>query len=106
MRTKPPVIHEGAGARISDIRSKPFMTVVRQRAMRDYLKSKDGQRKDTMSAHMSTKEALMDHFDDDPDYADSARQSGYSYRDDPPTTHHKISFKTPNNSKTLCRIEP
>ena len=104
MRTTPPIIHEGAGAKISDTRSKPFMTVVRQTAMRDYLKSKEGQRKDTVSAHISTKQALKHDIDDPPDYAHSARQSAYSYRDESPTTHDKISFKTPKDSKTLCRI--
>jgi len=104
MRTTPPIIPEGAGAKISDTRSKPFMTVVRQTAMRDYLKSKEGQRKDTVSAHISTKQALKHDIDDPPDYAHSARQSAYSYRDESPTTHDKISFKTPKDSKTLCRI--
>lgn len=53
----------------------------------------------TMSAHMSMKQALMDQGDDVPDFAHSARQSVSSY-DSPATPHtaqDDLDFKMPVN---------
>ncbi|KAL6707186.1 hypothetical protein ACN47E_004733 [Coniothyrium glycines] len=53
----------------------------------------------TMSAHMSMKQALMDQGDDVPDFAHSARQSVSSY-DSPATPHtaqDDMDFKMPAN---------
>ncbi|KAK1908380.1 hypothetical protein P3342_009229 [Pyrenophora teres f. teres] len=56
---------------------------------------------DTMSAHMSMKQALMDQGDDVPDFAHSARQSVSSYGHDSPATPHtaqdEMDFKMPAN---------
>jgi hypothetical protein len=56
---------------------------------------------DTMSAHMSMKQALMDQVDDVPDFAHSARQSVSSYGHDSPATPHtaqdEMDFKMPAN---------
>lgn len=56
----------------------------------------------TMAAHMSMKQALMDQGDDVPDFAHSARQSVSSYGHDSPATPHtaqgdEMDFKMPNN---------
>jgi hypothetical protein len=62
MRTGSPAIRRAAGDK-PEFKLKPRMTVVRQKAMRDYLKSTKVQDKDTISAHMSTKHAFMDQSD-------------------------------------------
>jgi hypothetical protein len=54
----------------------------------------------TMSAHMSMKQALMEQGDDVPDFAHSARQSVSSYGHDSPATPHTshgddMDFKVP-----------
>lgn len=54
----------------------------------------------TMSAHMSMKQALMEQGDDVPDFAHSARQSVSSYGHDSPATPHTaqgddMDFKIP-----------
>ena len=63
----------------------------------------------TMSAHMSMKQALMDQGDDVPDFAHSARQSVSSYGHDSPATPHtaqdEMDFKMPTNGKTLHRTD-
>ncbi|KAF1940795.1 hypothetical protein EJ02DRAFT_221560 [Clathrospora elynae] len=63
----------------------------------------------TMSAHMSMKQALMDQSDDVPDFAHSARQSVSSYGRDSPVTPHTaqddMDFKMPANGKTLYRVD-
>lgn len=56
----------------------------------------------TMAAHMSMKQALMDQGDDVPDFAHSARQSVSSYGHDSPATPHTatgddMDFKIPTN---------
>jgi hypothetical protein len=56
----------------------------------------------TMSAHMSMKQALMDQGDEVPDFAHSARQSVSSYGHDSPATPHTshgddMDFKVPAN---------
>jgi hypothetical protein len=56
----------------------------------------------TMAAHMSMKQALMDQGDDVPDFAHSARQSVSSYGHDSPATPHtaqgdEMDFKMPAN---------
>jgi hypothetical protein len=62
----------------------------------------------TMSAHMSMKQALMDQGDDVPDFAHSARQSVSSYGRDSPSTPHtaqdEMDFKMPANGETPYRI--
>ncbi|RMZ69276.1 c2h2 transcription factor [Pyrenophora seminiperda CCB06] len=64
---------------------------------------------DTMSAHMSMKQALMDQGDDVPDFAHSARQSVSSYGHDSPATPHtaqdEMDFKMPANGEPLRRID-
>jgi hypothetical protein len=63
----------------------------------------------TMSAHMSMKQALMDQGDDVPDFAHSARQSVSSYGQDSPATPYtaqdEMDFKMPANGETLLRID-
>jgi hypothetical protein len=63
----------------------------------------------TMSAHMSMKQALMDQGDDVPDFAHSARQSVSSYGHDSPATPHtaqdEMDFKMPTNGETLHRTD-
>ena len=56
----------------------------------------------TMVAHMSMKQALMDQGDDVPEFAHSARQSVSSYGHDSPATPHtatgdEMDFKIPAN---------
>jgi len=55
----------------------------------------------TMGAHMSLKQALMDQGDEVPDFAHSARQSVSSYGHDSPATPHtaqdEMDFKVPAN---------
>jgi len=56
----------------------------------------------TMAAHMSMKQALMDQTDEVPDFAHSARQSVSSYGHDSPATPHtatgdEMDFKMPTN---------
>jgi hypothetical protein len=61
----------------------------------------------TMSAHMSMKQALMDQGDDVPDFAHSARQSVSSY-DSPATPHtaqDDMDFKIPANGETLHKVD-
>lgn len=61
----------------------------------------------TMSAHMSMKQALMDQGDDVPDFAHSARHSVSSY-DSPATPHtaqDEMDFKMPATGESLqCRL--
>ncbi|KAF2833861.1 hypothetical protein CC86DRAFT_389962 [Ophiobolus disseminans] len=64
----------------------------------------------TMSAHMSMKQALMDQEGDLPDFAHSARQSVSSYGHDSPATPHtshgdEMDFKVPANGKTLPKVD-
>jgi hypothetical protein len=63
----------------------------------------------TMAAHMSMKQALMDQGDDVPDFAHSARQSVSSYGHDSPATpqtaQDEMDFKVPANGKTLYRAD-
>jgi hypothetical protein len=58
----------------------------------------------TMSAHMSMKQALMEQGDDVPDFAHSARQSVSSYGRDSPATPHtaqdEMDFKMPATGET------
>ncbi|KAJ4319590.1 hypothetical protein N0V94_003823 [Neodidymelliopsis sp. IMI 364377] len=62
----------------------------------------------TMAAHMSMKQALMDQGDDVPDFAHSARQSVSSY-DSPATPHTALGddsdFKMPANGKFLYKVD-
>ena len=59
----------------------------------------------TMAAHMSMKQALMDQGDDVPDFAHSARQSVSSY-DSPATPHTAMddSEAKPTNGETLHKV--
>ncbi|KAF1850030.1 uncharacterized protein K460DRAFT_400120 [Cucurbitaria berberidis CBS 394.84] len=64
----------------------------------------------TMAAHMSMKQALMDQGDDVPDFAHSARQSVSSYGHDSPATPHTaqsddMDFKMPANGETLHKVD-
>jgi hypothetical protein len=64
----------------------------------------------TMSAHMSMKQALMDQGDDVPDFAHSARHSVSSYGHDSPATPHTaqgddMDFKMPANGETLHKVD-
>ena len=62
----------------------------------------------TMAAHMSMKQALMDQGDDVPDFAHSARQSVSSY-DSPATPHTALDesdIKMPANGETFCTVSP
>jgi hypothetical protein len=64
----------------------------------------------TMAAHMSMKQALMDQGDDVPDFAHSARQSVSSYGHDSPATPHTshgddMDFKMPANGKNLRKVD-
>ncbi|RAR01839.1 c2h2 transcription factor protein [Stemphylium lycopersici] len=63
----------------------------------------------TMSAHMSMKQALMDQGDDVPDFAHSARQSVSSFGHDSPATPHTaqddMDFKMPANGEPLRRVD-
>lgn len=58
----------------------------------------------TMAAHMSMKQALMDQGDDVPDFAHSSRQSVSSY-DSPATPHTSLDddIKMPANGKFIPR---
>jgi hypothetical protein len=60
----------------------------------------------TMAAHMSMKQALMDQGDDVPDFAHSARQSVSSY-DSPATPHTSMddSEAKPANGETLHKVD-
>ncbi|KAL5120068.1 hypothetical protein ACEQ8H_001893 [Pleosporales sp. CAS-2024a] len=62
----------------------------------------------TMAAHMSMKQALMDQGDDVPDFAHSARQSVSSYGHDSPATPHTaqddMDFKVPANGMPLYTL--
>ncbi|KAF2998149.1 hypothetical protein E8E13_002010 [Curvularia kusanoi] len=60
----------------------------------------------TMAAHMSMKQALMDQGDDVPDFAHSARQSVSSY-DSPATPHTALddSDVKPTNGETLYKVD-
>ena len=62
----------------------------------------------TMAAHMSMKQALMDQGDDVPDFAHSARQSVSSY-DSPATPHtaqsDDMDYKPPTNGETLRKVD-
>lgn len=60
----------------------------------------------TMAAHMSMKQALMDQGDDVPDFAHSARQSVSSY-DSPATPHTAMddSETKPTNGETLHKVD-
>ncbi|KAJ8118642.1 hypothetical protein OPT61_g395 [Boeremia exigua] len=60
----------------------------------------------TMAAHMSMKQALMDQGDDVPDFAHSARQSVSSY-DSPATPHTALedSDTKPVNGETLHKVD-
>lgn len=64
----------------------------------------------TMAAHMSMKQALMDQGDDVPDFAHSARQSVSSYGHDSPATPHtahgdEMDFKIPATGETLRKVD-
>lgn len=63
----------------------------------------------TMGAHMSLKQALMDQGDEVPDFAHSARQSVSSYGHDSPATPHtaqdEMDFKVPANGETHCMVD-
>lgn len=64
----------------------------------------------TMSAHMSMKQALMDQGDDVPDFVHSARQSVSSYGHDSPATphasHDETDYKTPaNDARPIPKFE-
>lgn len=64
----------------------------------------------TMAAHMSMKQALMDQEGDVPDFAHSARQSVSSYGHDSPATPHtttgdEMDFKMPTNGETLYKVD-
>ncbi|KAH7085187.1 hypothetical protein BKA63DRAFT_528953 [Paraphoma chrysanthemicola] len=63
----------------------------------------------TMSAHMSMKQALMEQGDDVPEFAHSARQSVSSYGHDSPATPHTaqddMDFKMPANGETLRKVD-
>lgn len=64
----------------------------------------------TMSAHMSMKQALMEQGDDVPDFAHSARQSVSSYGHDSPATPHTaqgddMDFKIPAHGETLRKVD-
>ncbi|KAL1597397.1 hypothetical protein SLS59_007427 [Nothophoma quercina] len=60
----------------------------------------------TMSAHMSMKQALMDQGDDVPDFAHSARQSVSSY-DSPATPHTALDddVKMPANGMSIHKVD-
>jgi hypothetical protein len=59
----------------------------------------------TMAAHMSMKQALMDQGDDVPDFAHSARQSVSSY-DSPATPHTNLDDDVkPTNGETLRKVD-
>ncbi|KAJ4986462.1 hypothetical protein SVAN01_08024 [Stagonosporopsis vannaccii] len=60
----------------------------------------------TMAAHMSMKQALMDQGDDVPDFAHSARQSVSSY-DSPATPHTSLDDTEvkPVNGETLQKVD-
>ncbi|KAF2847962.1 hypothetical protein T440DRAFT_402252 [Plenodomus tracheiphilus IPT5] len=63
----------------------------------------------TMSAHMSMKQALMEQSDDVPDFAHSARQSVSSYGHDSPATPHtaqdELDYKIPTTGETFHKID-
>lgn len=61
----------------------------------------------TMAAHMSMKQALLDQGDDVPDFAHSARQSVSSYDSPatPHTSHDDLDFKVPANGETLHTVD-
>ncbi|KAJ4365332.1 hypothetical protein N0V83_008953 [Neocucurbitaria cava] len=64
----------------------------------------------TMAAHMSMKQALMDQGDDVPDFAHSARHSVSSYGHDSPATPHTatgedMDFKMPANGETPHKVD-
>lgn len=64
----------------------------------------------TMAAHMSMKQALMDQGDDVPDFAHSARQSVSSYGHDSPATPHTaqgddMDFKVPTNGEIPDKVD-
>ncbi|KAF2127070.1 hypothetical protein P153DRAFT_296045 [Dothidotthia symphoricarpi CBS 119687] len=64
----------------------------------------------TMAAHMSMKQALMDQGDDVPEFAHSARQSVSSFGQDSPATPQTtlgddMDFKQPVNGKTIQQID-
>lgn len=64
----------------------------------------------TMAAHLSMKQALMDQGDDVPEFAHSARQSVSSYGHDSPATPHTslgddMDFKQPVNGETLRKVD-
>jgi hypothetical protein len=65
----------------------------------------------TMNAHMSMKQALMDQGDDVPEFAHSARQSVSSYGHDSPATPHTslgddMDLKAPQNGETHHMVDP
>lgn len=64
----------------------------------------------TMAAHMSMKQALMEQGEDVPGFAHSARQSVSSYAPDSPATPHTtlgddMDFKVPANGETLRKVD-
>jgi hypothetical protein len=64
----------------------------------------------TMAAHMSMKQALMEQGEDVPGFAHSARQSVSSYGPDSPATPHTahgddMDFKVPTNGELLCKVD-
>ncbi|KAH8730033.1 hypothetical protein GQ44DRAFT_607575 [Phaeosphaeriaceae sp. PMI808] len=64
----------------------------------------------TMAAHMSMKQALMEQSEDVPEFAHSARQSVSSYGHDSPATPHTthgddMDFKMPLNGETLHKVD-
>ncbi|KAI8933978.1 hypothetical protein NX059_008751 [Plenodomus lindquistii] len=69
-----------------------------------------GQVDQTMAAHMSMKQALMEQGDDVPDFAHSARQSVSSYGQDSPATPHTaqddMDYKMPTtDSRAVPKFE-
>jgi hypothetical protein len=83
IQTGSPAIRWVTDPKLSESKSKPSMTDVRQKAMREYLKSTKGQHKDIMSAHVSMRRAYTDRSDDllNYAYADSGKLSvsGFGY---------------------------
>jgi len=75
MRTGSLAAHSTATAQPWEFKSKPSTTDVREKALRKYVESKAGQREDTISAQMSTAQALMDRRRDLPAYANSDKLS-------------------------------
>lgn len=101
---------------LADISSRPFSnhlptpshtptqdSFMSQAAFNNY--AQQSSMDQTMTAHMSMKQALMDQGDDVPDFAHSARQSVSSY-DSPATPHTNLDDDVkPTNGESLRKVD-